>query len=142
MNRDILSHYLMVALDSLFLRNQFSTSMGAILGCIVDSIIPLANDRLIEVTGLNFAVVPLYGWIMAGIFIFNLPSWILYDKVPKDVEEILVLIEMGRKAGMSNLEIKQRYRQIIQKYMDRIVLKDSADSEYKTIQQQIKRRPQ
>ena len=140
LNDDTITYYSKKVFDIVFLRNPYGTSMGFIFGGVLCAFVPLLNLWVGDSTNIDLAAVPEWGWFAFGVFIFNIRSWISHEKLPEDVERIINLIEKGRKAGVSKMEIKQKYRQLIQKYMQEISLNQETQKTVNQLQELLNRK--
>jgi hypothetical protein len=114
MDKDLITRVFKQALDIFFLNNPFNTSMGILLGFILDGILPLYIPPLKPIT--------LITWICLGVFLLNIKALLTKHKLSPSAERVLALIKEARKAGITDLEIKQRYRLMIEKYANNVGL--------------------
>ncbi|MEM9008907.1 MAG: hypothetical protein AAGE59_36045 [Cyanobacteria bacterium P01_F01_bin.86] len=59
--------------------------------------------------------------------------------ISPDAERVFKLIQAAKRRGLSDLEIKQNYRVLIQQYSDNVALNRKLKKELDTIKQQINR---
>lgn len=134
---DTLTKNLKKFLDYLFLFNPFVTTMGFMLGMIFGSFLPVFNPIILQKYGIDISQVPYIAWVLLGVFLLNAPSLFFRRKLPKEVEDIFILIERARRAGISDIEIKQKYRALIQTFSKNVVLNKELQQELKELKQQV-----
>jgi hypothetical protein len=62
------------------------------------------------------------GWVLLGIFIADIKPWIRPPRLSQEAEDTLALIERARQAGLTDLELKTKYRELLQKYINNAAL--------------------
>ena len=135
MNGDFSSRLVRRALDILVFNHPFHTSMGILLGAVVGFFVPVFSPTLKEFTSLDFSLVPFPGWLLMGVLLSNLKPWIRPPTLSKEAEEALALIERAKQAGISDLEIKQKYKTLIQNYVDNVALNEETQKKLEELQE-------
>ena len=131
-NTDGITAFTTRALDILFLNNPLATSMGVLLGFILDGFMP--HMSLIHA---DLSSIALYHWICLSVFVLNLKTLIIRPKLPENLETAFAAIEEARKRGINDIEIKQRYRLLIQKYVDDAVTNNQLRSELERLKNRL-----
>jgi hypothetical protein len=134
---DFLTRLSKQVLDILLLSNPFRTSMGLLFGVILWGFMPAFSPVIKEVTRLDFSSVHPVAWVCFGVFTINLKALLFKRKIPRRAEETLALIEEARKAGISDLEIKQKYKFLIQKYADNVGLNQKTQKELEQVKRKL-----
>jgi len=138
LDSDLLTRLSKRVLDILLLSNPFRTSMGLLLGVILWGFMPVFSPAIKEATRLDFSSIHPVAWVCFGVFAVNLKALLFKRKIPKRAEETLALIEEARKAGITDLEIKQKYRLLIQKYTDNVGLNQKTQRELEEVKRKLR----
>ncbi|NEZ54193.1 hypothetical protein [Adonisia turfae] len=137
---DSITKLLYQAIDTVFLSNPFRTSMGFLFGVILKEFSVLLSPIISSLLNVDISSVSIIGWITLSIFLFNFQFLIQRNSgISPDAERAFKLIQIAKRKGISDLEIKQNYRLLIQQYSDNVALNRKLQKELDTIKQQINR---
>lgn len=140
MNEDDNTRILKRALDVLFVKNPQGTSLGLLLGFIIDGLLK-AFSPLISVDIVNKEFLKEWGftvWLCAfGVFGFNIKPYKDRDKVKPAIINALKFIEENQKAGrITKIQAQMEYQALIKKVISEVTLNDNIAQQLKTNQQQ------
>lgn len=138
MNDDVITKTLKQVLDILFLNNPIRSSWGFLFGVVLACFEPAFAPVIVDLLKVDFSEVPMIGWLALGLLVFNIPFSAKKEKVSLRKEEALELIAQGEKAGMSKLEVKQRFRNLVQACTDEIANNEELQNEVDRLRQQLK----
>lgn len=125
-------------INLVFLSNPFRTSMGIILGVTIKEFTPIFSELTTNTFNLDISKISVLGWMTLCVFIFNFKFLIQKNsKISPEAERTFNLIQEARRAGISDIEIKQKYRFIIQQYADNLALNQKMQKELNAIKQQL-----
>lgn len=115
------------ATDILFVKNPVGTSMGTFFGIVLHGLVSLISPALQSIETIRISSLSVFHYVAFGIFSFNIKNLAIYHKVSPEIEEALTFIESQvQKGNISRIEARQRYRQLIDKAVENIQLKNSA----------------
>lgn len=130
LNTDILSKLANQILNVLLLNAPYDTSIGFLIGIVCDGFLqPLLEPAIMEFLGADFSAVKLVHWIALSILVMNVKNIFRKPRISPEAESAFALIREARKIGLSDLEMKQKYRYIVEKYASNIALNQKARQE-------------
>ena len=125
-------------IDIIFISSPFLTSMGLLLGVTIKEFTPVISPLIENSLGLDISKVSVLGWITLCIFIFNFQFLIRRkSRISPEAEKAFELIKEARRAGISDAEVRQKYRFIIQRYADNLALNQKMAKELASIKKQL-----
>jgi hypothetical protein len=130
---DIISKLLKQTLDFTLLNNPVRSSSGFLLGIVISSFYPSLSPLVEKLILIDFSSVPPIGWIALCILIFNIRLPNGKGKISPKAEEAFALIEEARRRGISDEEIKQRYRLLLQEYTSNVALNQQMAAEIEAL---------
>lgn len=101
-------------LDNLLLRNGKGTSQGFLTGILISGIFNLFSPVLGKIKFIEIEKLTIYHFIAGGILIMNLPYFTRKPSFPPDIEIAFNTIKEAKANGLSEVHIKQLYRQVCQ----------------------------
>lgn len=126
---DKLSFSIKLATDILFVKNPVGTSMGVLLGIVLDGGANSAAPFFSTIQTIKSAGVGVLHYAAFGIFGFNLKTWLKRDEVDPKIKEALDFIDAQVQQGrLTRIQAKSRYNEIIAKVVENVRL-DSATAE-------------
>lgn len=131
---DKFSHTFKVAIDTLFIKNPTGTSLGVLLGIIIQGILSLIEK--IYLLKYNF-ISEKYGVIYTisfGIFIFNIKPYFTRNKISPQIIEAVDFIEDQYKQGrISKIEKKTYFRQLINQTVKNVTLDKETETQISNV---------
>jgi hypothetical protein len=121
-SKDNFSAILLNILDASLLYNASRTIIGICIGACLQGFYPILVS-LVE-TNIEFKMpnVPWVSWYGMGVITTLIRSSPINPKLPQDIEILLSLLEKGKEFGLKDWELRQRYRNVLQKYSDNVGL--------------------
>lgn len=126
------------AIDLLLAKQPLRTSIGVILGLVFAFLVQLFLPTLETLEFANFAGAPLWGWIVVGILLAHLPTFIsLMKTTPVGNENVSDAVALIEKANFPPSEKRQAYRNLVAKALENIVLDQRTNRKMRDVQQRI-----
>lgn len=135
-NSDYISKIIQRAFDTIFLNNPQASTFGILFGWCCQIIATIFENNLLISTGIDISKLTLIEWMVLGVSLFNAHSFLFRKKIPKELEDALILLDKAEKNGLSDPELRQRYRALLQKYVDSVVLRREFEDEIKSLTKQ------
>lgn len=130
LNTDIVTKLANQILNVLLLNAPYDTSIGFLIGIVCDGFLqPLLEPAVMNLLGADLSAVKLVHWIALSILIMNGKNIFRKRRISPEAESAFALISEARKLGLSDLEMKQKYRYIVEKYASNIALNREARQE-------------
>jgi hypothetical protein len=108
------------ALRLLLIRNPQRVSWGIFLGFFIYFLVILFSPSLREITGVDFANAPAWGWIVLGVFMVNWREvWHLSQVRAPLGEEFEDAFETMRRGNFSDTERRAMCRKLVRIAFDR-----------------------
>lgn len=123
MSAEALTSLLGRAIDYLFLDDRRASSMGISFGATILMLTRVFHPALAQqhVVDLNAAHPMLF--LVAGMFLFNLPRFIRGDALPKTAETRLKLVRSELRAKrISHVEAQQLYKRILEEELQALIV--------------------
>lgn len=121
------------SINALLLEHSFETAMGAIFGLIIREFGPVLFPKAFPRELIDIAF---FAWPLLGIFLFNIKHVLFPKKLFEDVDAAIDLTEkVSEQAGLSKLEKKQKYLQLLSTAYESL----SSDSELKKEIEDVKK---
>jgi hypothetical protein len=126
------------AIDVIFARYPARTSLGVVLGGVIDFLVQLFSPALHSLKFADFTASPKWGWWLVGILMMHTPTIIssFRQKQTGDeqIDRALDLIERG---NFSKTEQRQQYRKLIERVASNVALKPELQRELKETEKKI-----
>lgn len=120
---DKLTYTAKLATDILLVKNAVGTSMGALVGVILDGAVSGASPFLAAASSLKQSGVSVAHWIALGIFGFNFRTWTKRDEIDPKIKEALQFIEeQVRQGRITRAQAKLRYSELVTKVVESVRL--------------------
>ena len=133
-NADFLTKSANQVLNVLLLNSPYDTCIGFLLGIVCDGFLqPIIEPVLSNVFEIDLSTVSLTHWIAFSILVTNGKNIFRKSRITPEAESAFALIREARKLGLSDLEMKQKYRYIVEKYADNIALSEEARKEIELV---------
>ncbi|WP_046181182.1 hypothetical protein [Domibacillus tundrae] len=101
-----------VLLDNLLLRNGIGTIRGILGGIVVSGFLNFLSPLLQKIKGIDLEKLTAFHIICLGILIMNLPYFTKKTSFPPHIEVAFKAIDEAKASGLSDIHIKQLYRQV------------------------------
>jgi uncharacterized membrane protein len=126
------------AIDIIFARYPARTSLGVVLGGVIDFLVQLFSPALSSLKFADFTASPRWGWWLIGILIMHTPTIVssFRQKQTGDekIDRALDLIERG---DFTKTEQRQQYRKLIERVASNVALKPELKKELKETEKKI-----
>ena len=120
---DKLSYAGKLATDILFVRNPVGTSMGALLGIIIDGATSVLISALPAMQALKDSGISLFHYLAVGIFGFNVKTFLRKDEIDPKIKEALQFIEnQVRQGRITRGQARLKFNEIITKVVENVKL--------------------
>lgn len=134
MNQDDLSLFVRKALNILFVANPKGTSIGVLIGVVLDGLIGLFGPTLKAFQAINISVIKMWHLVALGVVGINMPSYLRRKEIdPSIVNAMNYIEEQATKSQLPDWQVKQMYKDLYQKVLDNM----SLDIESEKIAQNI-----
>lgn len=121
-----LSYAVKLATDLLFVKNPIATSMGVFFGVFAHGIVGLLSPFFDIASKIATSSVNIAHYIAGGVFAFNVRSFANKDQVPEQIKNGIDFIKQQEREGrITKTEAKQKYRVLIEKYIESVTLDTS-----------------
>src|SRR6185295_19326583 len=122
-NKEFITSLTKKATDILFVQNPRGTSLGILLGFIVDGLFLVLRPLFISSQIIDISSINIFYFIALGIFLFNLPLYFRRQQFDPKIEEALAFIKDAKKHGnLSENQIRQMYRNLCEKVLQGVEL--------------------
>lgn len=136
---DPFTAFIKKAIDILFIQNPIGTSFGVFLGMLINTLTKLFKPLLKTISLLDFNHIKEFEWVIIGVVIVNFPTLFTRPKFDQGIEGAFIFIREAKKSGkLSDTEIRQMYRNLYIKVLDKINLDESTNREMTQIEEIIK----
>ena len=126
------------AIDVIFARYPARTSLGVVLGGVIDFLVQLFAPALHSLKFADFTASPKWGWWLLGILMMHTPTIVssFRQKQTGDekIDRALDLIERG---DFTKTEKRQQYRKLIERVASNVALKPELKRELKETEKKI-----
>ena len=125
------------ALDLLLLRSPYLTSIGVVLGLVIDLLVSILSPVLASSHLIDLSRVKEWQWIPLGILICHLPTLFGYGaarSANQAIDEAIQLIERGH---FSVVERRAKYRMLIEAVLQNVRFHPSAATDLEGVQSQM-----
>lgn len=123
MNQESVTEFIRKSINILFVSNPRGTSLGVLIGVILDALLGLASPILKTVEALNFGAIKMWHLICLGVFSMNLPSYLRRKEVDPSIAKAIEYIEEQKKNGtISDWQAKQMYVNVHNKVLESVTL--------------------
>lgn len=126
MNGDQVSEITRKSINILFVSNPKGTSLGVLVGVVVDGLLGVFSPALKAIEWLNVAAIKTWHLIGLGIFSMNLPTYLKRNKIDPSIINAISFIENEREKGnISDWQARQMYSNLHQKVLESVTLESS-----------------
>lgn len=123
MNQESVTEFIRKSINILFVSNPRGTSLGVLIGVILDALLGLASPILKTVEALNFGAIKMWHLIALGVGSMNLPSYLRRKEVDQSIVKAIEYIEEQKKNGsISDWQAKQMYVNLHNKVIESVTL--------------------
>lgn len=129
-NADIITKSANQILNVLLLNSPYDTCIGFVIGIVFDGFLPPILEPITQNwLGIDLSTIGSIHWIAFSILVMNGKNIFRKSHISAEAEAAFALIKEARKIGLTDLEIKQKYRYIIEKYANNIALSKEAQEQ-------------
>ena len=123
------SSFFRKSINILFVDNPRGTSLGIILGVLVEGV----------VAALGVTTLKIWHYAAAGILCFNIHPFLKRNKIPEQIEEAIVFIdEQVQKKRITELQARGMYMELYQKVLQNIHLDEDMKEKNKLMEDLLK----
>jgi hypothetical protein len=123
MNQEFITEFIRKSINILFVSNPRGTSLGVLIGVILDALLGLASPLLRTVEALNFGAIKMWHLIGVGVVSMNLPSYLRRKEVDQSIVNAIEYIEEQKKNGaISDWQARQMYVNLHNKVLESVTL--------------------
>jgi hypothetical protein len=127
MNEEKATEFIRKSINILFVANPRGTSIGVLIGVILDGIFGLFSPLLKGIEALNFGAIKMWHLIGFGAVSMNLPGYLRRNEVDPSISNAIKYIEEQKKnQRISDWQAKQMYVNLHQKVLESVTLNDEA----------------
>lgn len=138
MNADMWSSLGTKAIDVIFARYPARTSLGAILGGVIDFLVQLFAPALNSLEFANFANSPKWGWWLLGILMMHTPTiFATFRQKQTGDEKIDRALDLIERGNFTKTEKRQQYRKLIERVANNVALKPELKKELRETEKRI-----
>jgi hypothetical protein len=135
---DRISRIINIAVDLLLINYPTRTSLGVVLGIVLDFFFSLFYPLISRNEYLDPERISRWQFAAVGVLIVHLPTIRGFlSKQPDFPEPIENAIKVIEGSNLSKEEKRQQYRLLIEKVLESVVLNKDTDAEMKDIQQKL-----
>lgn len=126
MNGDQVSEITRKVVNILFVSNPKGTSLGVLVGVVLDGFLGVFSPALKAIEWINVAAIKTWHLIGLGVFSMNLPSYLKRNDIDTSIINAISFIESEKEKGnVSDWQARQMYFNLHQKVLESITLESS-----------------
>lgn len=111
------------AINILFVDNPTGTSLGVLIGIILQGVIALFEPVLKSIEIINIAAIKTWHLVCLGVVSINVPQYLRRYKIDPSIESAIDYIEQQKKSGrISDWQSKQMYSNLHNKVLESVTL--------------------
>lgn len=123
MNQDQISGFLRKAINVLFVSNPRGTSIGILIGVLLDGLLGFIAPMAKSWEWANISAIRVWHLMAGGIVIMNLPGYLARKKIDQSILNAIDYIETQKSNGaISEWDARQMYRNLHQKVLESVTL--------------------
>jgi len=127
MNEEKMTEFIRKSINILFVANPRGTSIGVLIGVILDGTLGLFSPLLKGIEALNFGAIKMWHLIGLGVVSMNLPGYLRRKEVDPSISNAIKYIEEQKEnQSISDWQAKQMYVNLHQKVLESVTLNDEA----------------
>jgi hypothetical protein len=117
------------SINILFVSNPRGTSIGVLLGVVLDGVLGVFSPLLKSVEALSFSAIKMWHLIGFGVISMNAPGYLRRNEVDPSILKAIKYIEDQKKNGrITDWQAKQMYVNLHQKVLENVTLnKETSD---------------
>lgn len=121
---DSISEWFRKSINILFVANPRGTSIGVLIGVVIDGLLGLFSPILKTFSYFDFAAVKLWHLIGLGVLSINLPSYLKRKEIDISILNALKYIDdQKRSRAISDLQAKHLYSELHRKVLESVTFK-------------------
>ena len=127
------------ALDAIFLGYPERTSIGIVVGLLIETIIKLFYPFLSRISNIiDFSGIEYWNYIIVGITIVHVKTIyvILFNREPvfdENTEKAFALIREAKNHGASDFEVQRLYLRVCESILENTILNEATEQEIKRL---------
>jgi len=126
------------AIDIIFARYPARTSLGVVLGGVIDFLVQLFAPALHSLKLADFTASPRWGWWLLGILIMHSPTiFSTFRQKQTGDEQIDRALDLIERGNFTKTEQRQQYRKLIERVASNVALKPELQRELKETEKKI-----
>lgn len=128
MNYDDLSVLFRKAINVLFVSNPRGTSLGVVLGVLLEGLMGVFLPAIQSLVFLNFDKLRMWHYISFGVLAMNMPSFLKRDKVsPSIVNYLRFIKEQEKMNNISPKRAEELYNELFAKLLEDVAFQPQED---------------
>jgi len=128
MNGDQTSEFFRRAINVLFVANPKGTSIGILLGVVLDGVIGFFSPLLKTVEWVSVSAIKIWHLMGLGALIMNLPAYISRKDVDASIVKAFKFIGEQKASGnISEWQSKQMYVNLLNKVLESVALNEGKE---------------
>ncbi|XCN73790.1 MAG: hypothetical protein Q3M24_03260 [Candidatus Electrothrix aestuarii] len=138
---DLWSSLAIKAIDVIFARYPARTSLGVVLGGVIDFGVQLFAPALSSLKFADFTASPKWGWWLLGILIMHTPTiFSTFRQKQTGDEKIDRALDLIERGNFTKVEKSQQYRLLIEGVANNVALKPELKKELQETERKISER--
>ncbi|MCR8923795.1 hypothetical protein NO559_13520 [Dasania sp. GY-MA-18] len=127
MNEEGITEFFRKSINILFVSSPRGTSIGVLIGVILDGLLGLAYPLVKSIEFLNFSAIKMWHLIGLGVVSIHLPSYLRRKEVDQSILNAIKYIEDQKKnKSISDWQAKQMYFNLHNKVLESVTLNKDA----------------
>jgi uncharacterized membrane-anchored protein YitT (DUF2179 family) len=129
MNADKATELTRKAINVLFVANPVGTSIGVLIGVVLDGIIGLLTPFLKTFEIINIAAIKLWHLVCFGVVSINTPNYLRRKEVDSSIQNAIDYIEEQKNNNsITEWQAKQMYANLHQKVLENVALETGSQN--------------
>ena len=130
MNNEEITGFFRKSISIFFVSNPRGTSMGVLVGVVLDGVLGLFSPALKSLEALNLGAIKMWHLIGLGVVSMNLPSYLRRNEIDPSILNAIKYIEEQKKShNISDWQASQMYTNLHNKVLESVTLnKDTQDA--------------
>ncbi|HEP9600325.1 hypothetical protein N0786_00785 [Pseudomonas aeruginosa] len=135
MTQDQISGMFRKAINVLFVSNPRGTSIGILIGVLLDGLLGLISPMTKLWGWANISAIKIWHLMAGGVVIMNLPTYLTRKKVDPSILNAIDYIEEQKKnRTITGWQASQMYRNLHQKVLESVTLDDRTQATANSLQ--------
>ncbi|RMT95138.1 hypothetical protein ALP39_200145 [Pseudomonas marginalis pv. marginalis] len=125
MNGDQTSEVVRRAINVLFVANPTGTSIGVLIGVILDGLLGVFTPLLKTIEWISVSALKIWHFVGFGVFAVNFPVYLARKDVDPSIKQAIDFIEEQKsKKHVNDWQARQMYVRLLDQVLERVALND------------------